>query len=74
MSRNNRAPVVVDPNDVQLFVDDLMKIDQFASKPDPDIAQRLALGAQQLLRMTEDYAKEFARRVREKVLWLTLRK
>ena len=59
----------VDDADVQRFVDVLMKDEDFARAPDAEEAYRRALGAQRYHQMTMGYAKEFARKVRQRVQW-----
>ncbi len=61
---------MVDDADVQKFVDVLLRGKPFSRSPDPDLAYRLALGAEQSHQRTKGYAEEFARKVRQRVLWV----
>jgi hypothetical protein len=67
MGRPKRRVVVVDPADVQSLFDLQCQTDP---RPDPDMASRHAYLVQKAHGMTEAYAREFARRVRGKMIWL----
>ena len=72
MTSKKRGAPMVDPADVQRFIDDvLMKDAIFARAPDADNAYTVALAVQNHReRHSKNYYEEFARQVRERVKWL----